>query len=49
VYRASGAGGQVIFVDVPEELVIVLTGDPGAKSWVLSPGVDDLFTGIYQG
>jgi CubicO group peptidase (beta-lactamase class C family) len=49
VFRASGAGGQVIFVDVPEELVIVLTGDPGAKSWVLSPGVDDLFTGIYQG
>lgn len=48
VYRASGAGGQIIFVDEPNDLVIVLTGDPGAKSWILSPGIDDLFAGILR-
>jgi len=47
VYRASGSGGQIIFVDEPNDLVIVLTGDPGAKAWVLSPGIDDLFAGIF--
>jgi CubicO group peptidase (beta-lactamase class C family) len=48
VYRASGDGEQIIFVDEPRDLVIVLTGDPGAKSWVLSPGINDLFTGIFR-
>jgi CubicO group peptidase (beta-lactamase class C family) len=46
VYRASGDGGQRIFVDEGNNLVIVLTGDPGSKSWVLSQGMDDLFYGI---
>ena len=45
-YRASGDGGQIIFVDEGKDLVVVLTGDPGAKAWVLSPGIDDLFNGI---
>jgi CubicO group peptidase (beta-lactamase class C family) len=47
VFRASGDGGQIIFVDEPNELVIVLTGDPAAKSWILSPGIDELFAGIF--
>jgi CubicO group peptidase (beta-lactamase class C family) len=46
VFRASGAGGQIIFVDRPNDMVIVFTGDPDAKSWILSPGIDDLFTDI---
>ena len=47
VFRASGAGGQIIFVDKPNDLVIVFTGDPNAKSWILSPGIDDLFADIF--
>lgn len=46
VYRASGAGGQIIFVDEGNDLVIVLTGDPASKNWILSPGINSLFTGI---
>lgn len=46
VYRASGDGGQKIFIDEGNNLVIVLTGDPGSKSWVLSKGMDELFLGI---
>jgi CubicO group peptidase (beta-lactamase class C family) len=48
VYRASGAGGQIIFVDEGSDLVIVLTGDPASKSWILSQGIDSLFTGILE-
>lgn len=48
IYRAVGDGEQIIFVDEPDDLVIVLTGDPGSKSWVLSPGINDLFAGILQ-
>jgi CubicO group peptidase (beta-lactamase class C family) len=48
VYSARGSGGQIIAVDERYDLVIVLTGDPNAKSWVLSQGIDELFSGIYQ-
>jgi CubicO group peptidase (beta-lactamase class C family) len=48
IYRAVGDGEQIIFVDEPDDLVIVLTGDPGSKSWVLSPGINDLFAGILR-
>jgi len=47
VYYASGDGGQKIFVDEREDLVIVLTGDPGSKDWILTSGTDTLFDGIY--
>jgi CubicO group peptidase (beta-lactamase class C family) len=48
VYSAQGSGGQVIAVDERYNLVIVLTGDPNSKSWVLSQGIDELFGGIYE-
>jgi CubicO group peptidase (beta-lactamase class C family) len=47
VYQAHGDGEQIILVDEPDDLVIVLTGDPAAKSWILSPGIDELFAGIF--
>lgn len=48
VYRASGDGSQIIFVHEPADLVIVLTGDPAARDWILSRGVDELFVGILE-
>jgi CubicO group peptidase (beta-lactamase class C family) len=48
VYYASGAGGQRILVDEKEDLVIVLTGDPGSKNWILTSGTNTLFDGIYE-
>ena len=48
VFSARGAGGQIIQVDARNNLVIVLTCDHASKSWVLSPGIDKLFGGIYQ-
>lgn len=48
VYRAAGAGGQIILVDEGNDLVVVFTGDANSKSWVLSPGIDDLFVRIFQ-
>lgn len=48
VYNASGDGEQKIWVDERNELVVVLVGDPGAKSWVLSRRVAGLFDEIYR-
>lgn len=48
VYRAAGAGGQIIFVHEQLDLVVVLTGDAGSKSWVLSPGIGELIDGVLQ-
>jgi CubicO group peptidase (beta-lactamase class C family) len=48
VYGAKGAGGQMIFI-VPElDVVVVLTCDSSAQSWLLSPGIGDLVTRIFE-
>ena len=48
-YRAGGDGGQIIYVDEVNDLVIVVTGDPACKDWIMSPGIiTTLFSGIYD-
>jgi len=48
VYGAKGAGGQMIFI-VPElDIVVVMTCDSSSQSWVLSSGIGDLVSRVFQ-
>lgn len=49
IYWANGQGGQIIWLYPDKELVVVLTSDSFARSWLLSPGsYDEIFQGIYN-
>jgi CubicO group peptidase (beta-lactamase class C family) len=48
-FWASGKGGQIIWVCREKQIVVVVTSDSFAKSWLLSDGsYDNIFQGIYN-
>lgn len=48
LYSAKGDGEQMILVCPALDLVVVLTGDPGSRSWEMSPGLGALLDAVLQ-
>lgn len=48
LYSAKGDGEQMILVSPALDLVVVLTGDPGSRSWEMSPGLGALVDAVLQ-
>lgn len=48
-FKAAGQGGQLIWVHPSKQLVVVMTSDSFARSWILTKGsYDRIFQGIYD-
>jgi len=48
LYSAHGDGGQMILVCPALDLLVVLTGDPGSRSWEMSRGLGALLDAVLQ-
>jgi CubicO group peptidase (beta-lactamase class C family) len=48
LYSAKGDGEQMILVAPTLDMVVVLTGDPGSRSWEMSPGLGTLVDRLLQ-